>query len=78
MTSFEGFLARRFCSRFGFDWVLPPAGTFFFGVLVLTVSFLACDGVFFRDSNVPFMPAWAIDTALWTSSMRFLIPIGPS
>jgi len=75
MTSFEGFLARRLCSRFGFGWVLPPAGTFFFGVRVRTVRFVACDGVFFRDSNVPFMPAWAIDTALWTSSMRFLIPI---
>ena len=28
MTSFEGFLARRFCYRFGAGFVLPPAGTF--------------------------------------------------
>ena len=78
MTSVEGFRARRFCSRFGVGFVLPPAWTFFFGVRVRTVRFLVCDGVFFRNSNVPFMPAWAIDTALWTSSMRFLIPIVPS
>ena len=41
MTSFEGFLARRFCSRFGFGCVLPPAVTFFFGLRVLTGRFLA-------------------------------------
>jgi hypothetical protein len=63
MTSVEGFLAFRFCSRFGAGFVLPLTGTCFFGLCVRTDRFLALGGVFFRDSNVPVMPAWAIDTA---------------
>ncbi len=39
MMRFEGFLVRRFL--FGLDGVLPPAGTFFFLVRVLTTGFLA-------------------------------------
>lgn len=75
MASFEGFLARRFCSRFGAGFALPPDGIFFLGVRVLTARFLALDGVLFRESNVPLMPAWAIDTALWTLSRILLIPM---
>jgi hypothetical protein len=73
MTSLEGFLTRRFC----FGFIMLSSRTFFFGMRILTVCFLGLDGVFFRDSNVPFMPAWAIDTALWTSSSRFFIPMAP-
>ncbi len=75
MTSLEGFLTRLFCSDFGAGFILRLAGTFFFGVRIFTVRFLALTGVFLKDSNVPFMPAWAIDTAFWTSSMRLFIPI---
>ena len=63
MTSLEGFLTRLFCSDVGAGFILRLTGTFFFGVRILTVRFLALYGVFFKDSNVPFMPAWAIDTA---------------
>ena len=58
MTSLEGL---RFRSAVGS--VLPPAGTFFFGVRFLTVRFLALDGAFFRDFIVALIPAWAIDRA---------------
>ena len=75
MTSLEGFLTRLFCSDFGAGFILRLAGTFFFGVRILTVRVLALNGVFFKDSNVPFMPAWAIDTTFWTSSMRFFMRI---
>lgn len=62
-----GFLTRCFCFRFTVCFVLPPAGTFFFGVRFLTVRFLASDCEFFRDFIVPCMPAWAIDNAFWNS-----------
>ena len=75
MTSLEGFLARLFCSDFGAGFILRLAGTFFLGVRIFTVRFLALNGVFLKDSNVSFMPAWAIDTAFWTSSMRLFIRI---
>lgn len=78
MTSLEGFLICRFCFGFACGFVLPPAGTFFFGVCLPTLPFLALDGNFFRDSNVPFTPAWAIDTALLKSSRRFFIAMLPS
>ena len=58
MTSLEGL---RF--RFAVGSVLPPAGTFFFGVRFLTVRFVALDGAFFRDFMVALIPAWAIDRA---------------
>ena len=73
MTSLEGFLTRRFCFRFTVGFVLPPAGTFFFGVRFLTVRFVALDCAFFRDFIVPFIPAWAIDRAFWRLSRRFFI-----
>lgn len=44
MTSLEGV---RF--RFAVGFVLPPAGTFFFGVRFLTVRLLALDSAFLRD-----------------------------
>ena len=75
MTSFEGFLTRLFCSDVGAGFILRLAGTFFFGERILTVRVLALNGTFFKDSNVPFMPAWVIDIAFWTSSMRCLIRI---
>lgn len=78
MTSLEGFLTRRFCFGFACGFVLPPAGTFFFGVRFLTLSFLALDCAFFRDFTVAFIPAWAIDTAFWKSSKRFFIAMPPS
>jgi hypothetical protein len=75
ITSLEGFMARLFCFGFAGGFVVLTSRMFFSEVGNLTVRFLALVGVFFRDSNVPFMPACAIDTALLTSSMRFLIPI---
>ena len=63
MTRLEGFLTRCFCFRFAVGFVLPPAGTVFFGVRFLTVRFLDLDGTCFRDFIVTFIPAWAIDRA---------------
>ena len=73
MTSLEGFLTRCFCFRFTVGFVLPTAGTFFFGVRFLVVRLLAFTRVFLKDANVPFMPAWAIDKAFWKSSRIFFM-----
>ena len=75
MTRLVGVLAGRFCVRFAVGFVMPPACTFFLGVRFLAVRFLAGDCVFFRDFNVPFIPAFAIDSAFWKSSRRFFIAI---
>ena len=85
MLGFRGTAARAFMTRlegarfrFAVDFVLPPAGTFFFGVRFLTVRFLALDCAFFRDSIVPLIPAWAIDRAFWKLSKIFFIAMPPS
>lgn len=72
MTRLEGFLAGRFGSRFAFGFGVVPCN-FFVGVVFRAVRFLTFDRAFFRDFNVPFMPAWAIDKAFLTLSRRFFM-----
>lgn len=43
----------------------------FFGVRFFVVRFLGFTRAFLKDSNVPFIPAWAIDSAFWKSSRIF-------
>ena len=52
MTSLEGLR-----SRFVFGFVFALFCAFFLEVLLLAVRFLAFDRAFFRDFNVPCMPA---------------------
>lgn len=73
MTRLEGF-----CFRFVFGFSVALLCAFFLEVLLFAVRFLAFDRAFFRDFNVPCMPAWATERAFLTSSRRFLIAMSPS